>query len=158
LGPNVYAKLPVTTTRAEPLLEAVKSFSHHGVNVNMTAVFTGEQAVGAVDALAGAAPACVSVFAGRMADLSIDYRPSCSTPSPGRKTKNVEIVWASTREVFNVIEADSMGCHIITAPPDILQKLRPARSCLSMPCVHSGTMRWLQGLKPQVTGTSQGVE
>src|SRR4029079_14927559 len=123
-GPNVYAKLPVTTTRGEPLLPAVKVLSREGVKVNMTAIFTLEQAMSAIEALAGAAPACMSVFAGRMADLGIDYRPTMrDAVARARKTTNVEIIWASTREVFNVVEADSIGCHIITAPADVLLKL-----------------------------------
>jgi transaldolase len=66
----------------------------------------------------------VSVFAGRLADFGIDYRPVMQDAvTRARKTKNIEIIWASTREVFNVVEADSMGCHIITAPADILKKL-----------------------------------
>lgn len=123
-GPNVYAKLPISTTHGELLLPAVKALSREGVKVNTTAIFTPEQVMGAIEALAGAAPACVSVFAGRMADLGIDYRPIMrDAVARARGTKNVEIIWASTREVFNVVEADSMGCHIITAPADILKKL-----------------------------------
>ena len=90
----------------------------------MTAIFTGEQVASAVEALNGGAPACVSVFAGRLADLGIDYRPLMQDAvAQARKTRNVEIIWASTREVFNVVEADAMGCHIITAPADVLKKL-----------------------------------
>jgi transaldolase len=123
-GPNVYVKLPVTTTRGEPLFDAVRTLSRAGVKINMTAIFTGDQVARAVDALAGGAPACVSVFAGRLADLGIDYRPIMhDAVARARKTANVEIIWASTREVFNVVEADDMGCHIITAPADILKKL-----------------------------------
>jgi transaldolase len=123
-GKHVYAKLPVTTTRDEPLFDAVRSLSRSGVQVNMTAIFTADQVAKGVDALAGGAPACVSVFAGRLADLGIDYRPIMQDAvARARKTSNVEIIWASTREVFNVIEADAMGCHIITAPADVLQKL-----------------------------------
>ena len=123
-GKNVYAKLPVTNTRGEPLFDAVRTLSREGVQVNMTAIFAPEQVTAGVDALAGGAPACVSVFAGRLADLGIDYRPIMQDAiARARKTKNVEIIWASTREVFNVIEADGMGCHIITAPADVLQKL-----------------------------------
>jgi transaldolase len=123
-GPNVYVKLPVTTTRGEPLFDAVRSLSRAGVKINMTAIFTDEQVARAIDALEGGAPACVSVFAGRMADLGIDYRPTMrNAVARARKTANVEIIWASTREVFNVIEAEEMGCHIITAPADILKKL-----------------------------------
>jgi transaldolase len=123
-GRNVHVKLPVTTTRGEPLYDAVKALSRDGVKINMTAIFTPDQVVRAVDALAGGAPACVSVFAGRLADFGVDYRPIMQDAvARARKTANVEIIWASTREAFNVVEADAMGCHIITAPADVLKKL-----------------------------------
>ena len=102
----------------------VRSLSRDGVKINMTAIFTPEQVARAVEALDGGAPACVSVFAGRLADFGIDYRPIMQDAiARARKTRNVEIIWASTREVFNVVEADAMGCHIITAPADVLKKL-----------------------------------
>ena len=123
-GKNVYVKLPVTTTRGEPLFDAVRSLSRDSVKINMTAIFTPEQVARAVEALDGGASACVSVFAGRLADFGIDYRPiMLDAVARARKTRNVEIIWASTREVFNVVEADAMGCHIITAPADVLKKL-----------------------------------
>lgn len=123
-GENVYVKLPVTNTRGEPLFDAVRTLSHEGVKVNNTAIFTDEQVAKAVAALEGGAPACVSVFAGRLADAGVDYRPTMQAAvALARKTPNVEIIWASTREVFNVIEAEEMGCHIITAPADVLKKL-----------------------------------
>lgn len=123
-GANVYVKLPVSTTRGEFLFDAVRSLSADGVKINMTAIFTADQVARAVEALAGGAPACVSVFAGRLADLGIDYGPlTRDAVERARRTPNVEVIWASTREVFNVIEADRMGCHIITAPADILKKL-----------------------------------
>lgn len=123
-GSQVYVKLPVTNTRGEPLFDAVRRLSRDGVKVNMTAIFTVEQAGRAIEALDGGAPACVSVFAGRLGDLGIDYRPIMrEAVARARCTPNVEIIWASTREVFNVVEADAMGCHIITAPADVLRKL-----------------------------------
>ncbi len=123
-GKNVYVKLPVTNSRGEPLFEAVRSLSHDGVKVNMTAIFASEQVEKAIAALDGGASACVSVFAGRLADLGIDYRPIMQDAvARSRQTRNVEIIWASTREVFNVVEADAMRCHIITAPADVLKKL-----------------------------------
>ena len=123
-GKNVYVKLPVSTTRGEMLFDAVRTLSRAGVKINMTAIFAPEHVARAIDALAGGAPACVSVFAGRLADLGIDYRPIMQDAvTRARKTANVEIIWASTREVFNVVEADGMGCHIITAPADVLKKL-----------------------------------
>ena len=123
-GKNVYVKLPVTNTRGEPLFDAVRTLSRDGVKINMTAIFTAEQVARAVEALDGGAPACVSVFAGRLADFGIDYRPIMQDAiAPRAQDPNVEIIWASTREVFNVVEADAMGCHIITAPADVLKKL-----------------------------------
>ena len=130
-GENVHVKLPVTNTRGEPLFDAVRTLSREGVKINLTAIFTAEQVEKAVDALAGGAPSCVSVFAGRLADLGIDYRPiMVDAVKRARGTPNIEIIWASTREVFNVIEADEMGCHIITAPADVLKKL-PAIGTMS---------------------------
>ena len=163
-GPNVYAKLPITTTRGELLLPAVKMLSREGVKVNMTAIFTLEQAIGAIEVLAGGAPACVSVFAGRMADLGIDYRPIMrDAVARARATKNVEIIWASTREVFNVVEADSMGCHIITAPADILKKLSALGTKtgaeLSLDAVRAFRDDALAaGLQLPVPGSSQAAE
>src|SRR5262249_54709750 len=72
---NVHVKLPVTTTRGERLFEVVRALSRDGVKINMTAIFTSDQITRAVEALSGGAPACVSVFAGRLADLGFDYRP-----------------------------------------------------------------------------------
>ena len=130
-GQNVHVKLPVTNTRGEPLYDAVRAMSRDGIKINMTAIFAPDQVVKAIDALAGGAPACVSVFAGRLGDLGIDYRPiMLDAVARARKTPNVEIIWASTREVFNVVEADAMGCHIITAPADVLKKL-PALGTMS---------------------------
>jgi transaldolase len=140
-GGNVYVKLPVTTTRGEPLFDAVRALSREGVKINMTAIFAADQVAHAVDALAGGAPACVSVFAGRLGDLGIDYRPIMQEAvARARKTANVEIIWASTREVFNVVEADAMGCHIITAPADVLKKL-PALGTKSAAELSLGAVR-----------------
>ncbi len=123
-GGNVYVKLPVTTTRNEPLFDMVRKLSHDGIKINLTALFTSEQVDQGVAALDGGAPSVVSVFAGRLADFGIDYRPIMRQAiARARSTKTVEVIWASTREVFNVVEADEMGCHIITAPADILKKL-----------------------------------
>ncbi|ARQ00723.1 transaldolase family protein [Pseudorhodoplanes sinuspersici] len=123
-GQNVYVKLPVMTTRKEPLYEAVRALSSDGVKINLTAIFTAEQVAKAIDALRGGAPACVSVFAGRLADFGIEYAPLMrDSIAQARATPNVAIIWASTREAYNVIEADQMGCHIITAPADVLKKM-----------------------------------
>jgi len=123
-GENVYAKIPVMTTRGEMMYEAVRELSHEGIKINFTAIFTADQVHDGLAAFAGGAPAIISVFAGRLADFGIDYRPLMRDAiTRARTTPNVEIIWASTREAFNVIEADEMGCHIITAPADVLKKL-----------------------------------
>ena len=123
-GKNVYVKLPVTNTRREPLFEAVRALSADGVKINLTAIFTADQVAKAMQALTGGAPSCVSVFAGRLADFGVDYAPLMRDAiGQARQTQTIEIIWASTREVYNVIEADQMGCHIITAPADVLKKL-----------------------------------
>ena len=163
-GKNVHVKLPVTNTRGEPLYEAVRALSRDGIKINMTAIFAPEQVAKAVDALAGGAPACVSVFAGRLADLGIDYRPIMQDAVVrARKTPNVEIIWASTREAYNVVEADGMGCHIITAPADVLKKL-PALGTLSPAELSLGAVRAFRddalaaGLTLDVPGKAHAAE
>ena len=163
-GNNVYVKLPVTNTRGEALFDAVRAMSRDGIKINMTAIFAPEQVARAVDALAGGAPACVSVFAGRLADLGIDYRPIMKDAVVrARKTPNVEIIWASTREVFNVVEADAMGCHIITAPADVLKKL-PALGTMSAAELSLGAVRAFRddalaaGLSLEIPGKAHAAE
>jgi len=163
-GQNVYVKLPVTNTRGEPLYDAVHALSREGIKINMTAIFAPEQVARAVDALAGGAPSCVSVFAGRLADLGIDYRPIMQDAiARARKTPNVEIIWASTREVYNVVEADGMGCHIITAPADVLKKL-PALGTMSAAELSLGAVRAFRedalaaGLTLDVPGKAHAAE
>jgi transaldolase len=154
----------VTTTRGEPLFEAVRALSREGIKVNMTAIFMSDQVDSAIKALDGGAPACVSVFAGRLADLGIDYRPIMhNAVARARQTPNVEIIWASTREVFNVVEADGMGCHIITAPADVLKKL-PALGTMTAAELSLGAVRAFRedalaaGLKLAVPGAADAAE
>src|SRR5882757_4280385 len=163
-GKNVHVKLPVTNTRGEPLYDAVRTLSREGIKINMTAIFAPEQVALAVDALAGGAPACVSVFAGRLADLGIDYRPVMQEAvARARQTPNVEIIWASTREVFNVVEAEMMACHIITAPADVLKKL-PALGTASAAELSLGAVKAFRedalatGLTLAVPGTIRAAE
>ena len=123
-GRNVYVKLPVTNTKGEPLYELIHKLSREGVKINFTALYTEAQIKASVDALRGGAPSIVSVFAGRLGDAGHDYMPVMKyAVGLARGTDTVEVIWASTREVWNVIEADCIGCHIITAPDDILKKL-----------------------------------
>lgn len=123
-GRNVYVKLPVTNTKGEPLYDLIHKLSREGVKINFTALYTEAQIKASVDALRGGAPSIVSVFAGRLGDAGHDYMPVMKyAVGLARGTDTIEVIWASTREVWNVIEADRIGCHIITAPADILKKL-----------------------------------
>src|SRR5437899_10662071 len=104
-GRNVHVKLPVTTTRGEPLYDAVKALSRDGVKINMTAIFTPDQVARAVDALAGGAPACVSVVAGRLADFGVEYRPIMQDAvARARTTANLEIISAPRLPPLEAVE------------------------------------------------------
>jgi transaldolase len=124
-GENVYVKIPIMNSQGESTLSLVRELSHAGVKLNITAIFTLEQVQGTCDAVKGGAPAIVSVFAGRLADTGIDPMPLmrashdlCVAAGP-----QVELLWASTREAYNVMQAEDAGCHIITAPADVLKKV-----------------------------------
>lgn len=119
---NIYVKIPVTLTDGTSTLQLASYLSQGGVKVNVTAVFTAQQIERATSALAhSGTPSCVSVFAGRIADAGIDPVPLikaaviCAGP-------DTEIIWASTREVYNVVQARQVGCHIITVSPELLAK------------------------------------
>jgi len=123
-GANVYVKIPVTNTRREPAYDLVRKLSHEGVKLNVTAILTLEQVRAVVDALSGGAPSNVSVFAGRIADTGVDPVPiMAESVRILRDAPAAELIWASPRELLNVFQADSVGCHIITATNDILKKL-----------------------------------
>lgn len=123
-GDNVYVKIPVTTTAGQSLDSLVNELSHEGVKINVTALFTLAQVEMITAALVGGAPAYISVFAGRIADAGVDPVPlmrdaiGIMVGAP-----NAECIWASPREVLNLVQADSVGCHIITMTPDLLKKL-----------------------------------
>jgi len=123
-GPNVYVKIPVSNTRRQPAYDLVKRLSHDGLQLNVTALMTLDQVTCVTDALAGGAPSCISVFAGRIADTGRDPVPlmvealRIMTTAPA-----AELIWASPRELLNIFHADSIGCHIITVTHDILKKL-----------------------------------
>jgi transaldolase len=123
-GENVYVKIPVTNTKGEPSLDVIRRLSQSGVKVNVTAVLALEQVRDVSSALAGGAPACVSVFAGRIADTGRDPVPlMAAAVELLRPHAGLELIWASPRELLNVFQADAVGCHIITATNEILGKL-----------------------------------
>ena len=123
-GPHVYVKIPITNTRGESSCELVRVLARRGVKVNVTALLTLEQVRAACDALAGAPPSFISVFAGRIADTGRDPLPlMASAVEYLRPHPQIELIWASPRELLNIFQADTVGCHVITATPDILKKL-----------------------------------
>jgi transaldolase len=124
-GKNVYVKVPVTNTKAEPALPLIRRLSAAGIKLNVTAMTTFEQVKEVVPALAGGPAAFASVFAGRVADTGIDPVPVMAKIAALLRSEapRVELIWSSPREVLNVVQAESVGCHIITATSDILKKL-----------------------------------
>jgi transaldolase len=124
-GRNVYVKVPVTNTRRESTAGVVERLSGDGIQVNVTALTTIRQVREVAAAIRGGAPAYVSVFAGRIADTGRDPVPmmAAAVEMLG-DVENGELIWASPRELLNVMQADAVGCHIITATHDILKKIR----------------------------------
>ena len=123
-GENVYVKIPVTNTRGQSAAPLVRRLSHDGVKLNVTALLPLDQVREIVDAVAGGAPSCISVFAGRMADTGADPVPHMAAAVEIlRAAPAAELIWASPRELLNIFQADAIGCHIITVTHDILKKL-----------------------------------
>jgi transaldolase len=123
-GDNVYVKLPVTNTRGESSMDLVHKLAHAGVKVNVTAVMTLSQVRAAAAALDGGAPSVVSVFAGRIADTGRDPVPLMAAAVELLSAySNIELIWASPRELLNIFQADAIGCHIITVTDSVLAKL-----------------------------------
>lgn len=123
-GDNVYVKIPITNTRAESAVPLIGRLVSKGVKVNVTAIMTTAQ-VRAVEAVLKAdVPAIVSVFAGRIADTGIDPVPVMTECLSILAAKpKAELLWASPREFLNVLQADQVGCHIITVTSDLIAKL-----------------------------------
>jgi transaldolase len=123
-GENVYTKIPVTNTRGESSLDLVCRLARRGVKLNVTALMTLQQVEEIAAALAGGPPAYVSMFAGRIADTGRDPVPIVAEAVEIlRPYPNIELIWASPRELLNIFQADSVGCHVITATHDLLHKL-----------------------------------
>jgi transaldolase len=123
-GKNVYVKIPITTTSGESMAPLVRELSEAGVQVNVTALFTTAQVELITAAVKDGAPSYVSVFAGRIADAGVDPVPIMARAVHILlDAPRAELIWASPREILNVVQADSVGCHIITITHDLLVKL-----------------------------------
>lgn len=124
-GENVFVKIPIQNSKGESSIPLIKKLSNEGVNLNITAIYTIEQVKETVEAVSENAKTYVSVFAGRLADAGIDPIPVIKeSVEICHSKKNVELLWASTREVFNIFEAERLGVDIITVPNDIINKYK----------------------------------
>ena len=123
-GNNVYVKIPVTNTRAESSIKLIRDLALGGNKLNVTALTTLDQVRDVSAALAGGPSAFVSVFAGRIADTGRDPVPLMAAAIELVSIyPNLELIWASPRELLNLFQAEAVGCHIITVSNDILRKL-----------------------------------
>jgi transaldolase len=123
-GRNVYVKIPVTNTRGESTAGIVKKLSGEGIRLNITALLTLDQVRNVCEALDEKTPAIVSLFAGRVADTGRDPVPMMREAVQILRARPLaELLWASPREILNLIQADETGCHIITMTNDLLKKM-----------------------------------
>ncbi|MCG1084538.1 transaldolase [Staphylococcus epidermidis] len=123
-GDNVFVKIPIVTTTGESTLPLIKSLSSKQVRLNVTAVYTIEQVKAITDVVTEGVPTYVSVFAGRIADTGIDPLPLMKEAGKVTHSKEgVQLLWASCREVYNVIQADEISADIITCPADVVKKV-----------------------------------
>jgi transaldolase len=124
-GENVYVKIPVTNSKGESSLPLIAELAMDGVKLNITALLTSAQVMDAMNAVSLGKASILSLFCGRIADTGnnpFQLMQWCSKGMKGIGVKNTKLLWASTREVFNIIQADQAGADIITVPPDILAK------------------------------------
>ena len=124
-GENVYVKIPITTTSGKSTAPVIEYLTSRDIKVNITALMSVQQISNIIEAINPDLPTYVSVFAGRIADTGIDPAPVISESLKILKTysKNCELIWASPRELLNIFQAEAVGCDIITATHDILNKL-----------------------------------
>ena len=121
---NVYVKIPITNTKAESSVELIDRLSAKNVKINVTAIMTIDQVKSILSSLSKGPGGFVSVFAGRVADTGIDPLSLMSDVVELLSGySNLELIWASPRELYNVVQADSIGCHIITLTNGIFNKL-----------------------------------
>lgn len=125
LGDNVYVKIPITNTKQEYTYELINKLSFEGVKLNVTALFTRDHIDNVYKNLNKNTPAIISIFAGRIANAGIDPEPTMKyAVELTQDAELIEILWASSREVFNIIQAERTGTHIITLAPNLLSGMK----------------------------------
>ena len=121
---NVYVKVPITNSKGQFMGEVIEELNKKKIKLNITAVYTSNQTKQILKKIDKKTKVIISIFAGRMADVGKNPIPQFKESLKiSKKYKNVEILWASTREPYNYIEAKALGCHIITVPPSIIEKI-----------------------------------
>jgi len=121
---NVYVKIPITNTRGESSVALIERLTKAAVKLNVTAMLTIEQVKAVLPAMRGATGGYISIFAGRVADAGVDPEPiMVEALNLLKEYPALELLWASPREVFNVVQAERIGCHVITLTDDVLKKL-----------------------------------
>ena len=121
---NVFVKVPVTNSKGLFMGKVIKTLNNDKIKLNITAVYSSKQTEKILKSINKTTKVIISIFAGRMADVGKDPVPQFKESLKiSKKFKNVEILWASTREPYNYIQAKNLGCHIITAPPAIIEKI-----------------------------------
>ena len=124
LGKQVYVKIPVTNSKGMFLGKVIKKLNKENIKLNITAVYTYQQTQKILKLINKKSKVIISIFAGRMADKGKDPIPNVEKSIKlAKKFKNVEILWASVREPYNYLQAKKIGCHIITVPPSIIEKI-----------------------------------
>lgn len=123
-GEHVFVKIPITDPKGNSSLPLIGRLAQAGVKLNLTALLTLDQVRGVSERLDPAVPAIVSVFAGRIADTGVDPEPTLrESAALLAHLPKAQLLWASSREVLNIFQAQACGCHIITVTPDILKKV-----------------------------------
>ena len=123
-GKNVYVKVPIVNSKGKFTGKVIKELNQQKVKLNITAVYTAKQTKKILKKIDKKTKVIISIFAGRMSDAGKDPIPEIKKSlNYARPYKNVEILWASTREAYNFTNAKQLGCHIITVPPSIIEKI-----------------------------------
>ena len=123
-GKNVYVKVPVANSKGKFMGKIIKELNHQNIKLNITAVYTAKQAEKILKIINKKTKLIISIFAGRAGDVGKDPIPEfVKSIKLAKKFKNVQILWASVREPYNYLQAKQLGCHIITVPPEIIEKI-----------------------------------
>jgi transaldolase len=123
-GKNVYVKIPVSNSKGKFMGKIIKELNYQNIKLNITAVYNAKQTEKLLKLINKKTKVIISIFAGRAGDMGKDPLPEfIKSIKLAKKYKNVEILWASVREPYNYLQAKQLGCHIITVPPDIIEKI-----------------------------------